>query len=177
MDMAAEVLPPWLEWASSMMMANLRPRCSLPISSRMKGNFCTVEMMIFLPDSMNSRSWPEPSVTAPTGGADLGELLDGVADLFIQNAPVGDHDDGIEDRLIVFLQTNQLVRQPGDGVGFSAAGRMLDQIALAAAMLFACLPAVCAPRPIGGSAGRSARGFLAPGFFIFGVRRSGRNFR
>jgi hypothetical protein len=25
------------------------PRCSLPISSRMNGNFCTVEMMIFLP--------------------------------------------------------------------------------------------------------------------------------
>ena len=59
--MAAVVLPPWLEWASSMMMAKCRPRCSLPISSRMNGNFCTVEMMIFLPLSMNCRRSPEPS--------------------------------------------------------------------------------------------------------------------
>ena len=59
--MAALVLPPWLEWASSMTMAKLRPRCSLPISSRMKGNFCTVEMMIFLPLSMKRRRSPERS--------------------------------------------------------------------------------------------------------------------
>ena len=42
-------------------MAKLRPRCSLPISSRIKGNFCTVEMMIFLPSSMNLRRSPERS--------------------------------------------------------------------------------------------------------------------
>ena len=40
-------------------MAKRRPRCSLPISSRMKGNFWTVEMMIFLPDSMNRSRSPE----------------------------------------------------------------------------------------------------------------------
>ncbi|KFB74551.1 MAG: hypothetical protein AW09_000124 [Candidatus Accumulibacter phosphatis] len=45
---AAEVLPPWLECASSMMMAKVLP-LSVAISSRMKGNFCTVETMIFLP--------------------------------------------------------------------------------------------------------------------------------
>ena len=38
-EMDAEVRPPWLEWASSMMMAKRCPRCSLPISLRMKGNF------------------------------------------------------------------------------------------------------------------------------------------
>ena len=59
--MAAEVRPPWLEWASSMMMAKRRPRCSVPISSRIKGNFCTVVMMIFLPPSMNVRRSPECS--------------------------------------------------------------------------------------------------------------------
>ena len=32
-----------------MMMANVRSRCSSPISSRMNGNFWTVVMMIFLP--------------------------------------------------------------------------------------------------------------------------------
>ena len=46
---AADVLPPWLECASSMTIAKRRPRCSLPISSRMNGNFWTVVMMIFLP--------------------------------------------------------------------------------------------------------------------------------
>ena len=53
--------PPWLECASSMMIAKRRSRCSLPISSRMKGNFWTVEMMIFLPASMNFRRSPERS--------------------------------------------------------------------------------------------------------------------
>ena len=66
---AVEVLPPWLECASSMMMAKRRPRCSFPISSRMNGNFCTVEMMIFLLLSINLRRSPEclawPTV-APT---------------------------------------------------------------------------------------------------------------
>ena len=67
--MDADARPPWLEWASSMMMAKRRVRCSLPISSRMKGNFWTVEMMIFLPASMNFRRSPECSArptVAPT---------------------------------------------------------------------------------------------------------------
>ena len=68
-EMDADVRPPWLEWASSMMMAKRRARCSLPISSRIKGNFWTVEMMIFLPASMNFRRSPDccarPTV-APT---------------------------------------------------------------------------------------------------------------
>ncbi len=56
--MAAEVLPPWLEWASSITMANVLPP-SFAISSRMKGNFCTVETMIFLPCSIYLRKSPE----------------------------------------------------------------------------------------------------------------------
>ena len=39
--------PPWLEWASSMMIAKVRSRWASPNSFRMKGNFWTVEMMIF----------------------------------------------------------------------------------------------------------------------------------
>ena len=61
--------------------------------------------------------------------ADLGVLLDGVADLLIEDAPVGDHDDGIEDRSAVLREPDQLVRQPGDGVALAAAGRVLDQVA------------------------------------------------
>ena len=33
------------------------------------------------------------------GRADLGELLDRVADLLVEDAPVGDDDDRVEDRL------------------------------------------------------------------------------
>ena len=44
-----------------MMIAKVRPRCSLPISSRMKGNFWIVEMMIFLPCVMNRRRSPDRS--------------------------------------------------------------------------------------------------------------------
>ncbi len=34
-------------------------------------------------------------------GTHLGELLDGIANLLVQNAPVRDDDDGVEDRLFV----------------------------------------------------------------------------
>ena len=69
----------------------------------MNGNFCTVEMMIFLPLSMNLRRSPECSAW-PDRRADLGELLDGVADLLVEDAPVGDDDDRVEDRLAVLLR-------------------------------------------------------------------------
>lgn len=60
-DTAAEVRPPWLECAASITIANLRPRCSAPISSRMNGNFCTVETITFLPSAMNRRRSSECS--------------------------------------------------------------------------------------------------------------------
>ena len=43
------------------MIAKRRSRCPSPISSRMNGNFCTVETMIFLPVSMKRRRSPERS--------------------------------------------------------------------------------------------------------------------
>ena len=61
--------------------------------------------------------------------ADLGVLLDGVADLLVEDAPISDHDDGIEDRGTLLREPDQLMRQPGDGVALAAAGRVLDQIA------------------------------------------------
>ena len=66
--MAADVFPPWLECASSITMAKVLP-ASVAISSSMKGNFCTVETMIFLPCSINLRKSPECSAwptVAPT---------------------------------------------------------------------------------------------------------------
>ena len=87
-----------------MMIAKRRPRCSLPISSRMNGNFWTVEMMIFLPASaMNLRRSPERS-GMPDRGADLRELLDRVLDLLVEDAAVGDHDDRVKDLCIVLLR-------------------------------------------------------------------------
>ena len=51
----------------------------------MKGNFCTVVMMIFLPSSMKL-----PQVAGVLGvadrRADLRELLDRVADLLVEDA-------------------------------------------------------------------------------------------
>ena len=82
------------------MMANLLPRCSLPISSRMNGNFCTVVMMIFLPSSMNLAQVAGVFRVADRR-AHLGELLDRVVDLLVEDAPVGDDDDRVEDRLVV----------------------------------------------------------------------------
>ena len=64
------------------------------------------------------------------GGPDLGELLDRVADLLVEDAPVGDHDDGVEHPRVVLPEPDQLVGEPGDGVGLPATGRMLDEIPL-----------------------------------------------
>ena len=68
------------------------------------------------------------------GRADLGVLLDRVADLPVEEEPVGDHDDGIEDRGAVLREPDQLVRQPGDRVALAAARGVLDQVAPAGAV-------------------------------------------
>ena len=62
------------------------------------------------------------------GVAHLHELLDGVAYLLVQIHTIRHHNDGIHHGLAVFLQPHQLVRQPGNGVGFAAARRMLDEV-------------------------------------------------
>ena len=100
----------------------------------MKGNFCTVVMMIFLPLSMNFAQ-VAGVLGVPDDGRYLGKLLDGVPDLLVENPPVGDHDDRIENVLASCSQTDELVRQPGNGIALAAAGGMLDQIALARASL------------------------------------------
>ena len=75
--------------------------------------------MIFLPVSMKRRRSPERSAL-PHGRADLGVPLDRVADLPVEEEPVGDDDDGVEDRGAVLRkpepEPDQLMREPGDGV-------------------------------------------------------------
>ena len=67
------------------------------------------------------------------GGPDLGVLPDGVVDLPVEDAPVGDHRDGIEDRRAFPCEADQLMRQPGNGVALAAACRVLNQVAPAGA--------------------------------------------
>ena len=111
-----------------MMMAKRRPRCSLPISSEDER-----ELLHRRDDDLLAALDEAAQVAGAVGvshrGADLGELPDGVVNLLVQNAPVGDHDDGIEDRRVVLPQVDQLARQPGDGVALAAARRVLDQVA------------------------------------------------
>ena len=66
--------------------------------------------------------------------ADLGVLLDGVADLLVEDAPIGNHDDRVEDLGAVSREPDQLMRQPGDGVALAAARRVMDQVEPARAL-------------------------------------------
>ena len=75
--------------------------------------------------------------------ADLHELFDRLLDLVVENPAVRHHDHGIENLLVVSLQADELVRQPGDGIGFAAAGGVLDEIPPARAVrrdVRQCLP-------------------------------------
>ena len=63
--------------------------------------------------------------------ANLGELLDRVADLLVEDLPIGDDDDRIENRSLVLGQADELVGQPGDGIGLTASRRVLDEIPFA----------------------------------------------
>ena len=60
--------------------------------------------------------------------ADLRKLLDRVLNLLIQHPPVSDDDYRVEEDRAVFLQPDQLMGQPGDGVRLAAAGRVLNQV-------------------------------------------------
>ena len=83
-----------------MTIAKFRPRCSSPISSRMNGNFWTVEMMIFLPSSMNLRRSPERSAW-PTVAPTWANCLIVSRICLSRIRAVGDDDDRVEDRRVV----------------------------------------------------------------------------
>ena len=68
------------------------------------------------------------------GLADLGKLLDGRLNLLVEDAPVGDDDDGIKNVRFIFTQTKKLMRQPCDRIRLPAPGRMLDEITVACPM-------------------------------------------
>ena len=137
-----------------------------PISSRMKGNFWTVVMMIFLPSSMNRRRSPECSAwptVAPTWANCL--IVSRICLSRIRRSVTT----MIESKTgsSSFAQADQLVGEPGDGVGLAAAGRVLDQVAPAGAVLRGVGEQLAGRRRAGGSAGRSGRAFFLPVFSSF----------
>ena len=152
---AVEVLPPWLECASSMMMAKRLPPLLVPdlVEDERELLYCRDDDLLAALDKF-------AEVTRvfgmADGGPDLSELLDRVADLLVEDAPVGDHNDGIERLRVVLPETNQLVGEPGDGVGLPAAGRMMNEISLPCAVLASIIQEPDPPRRADGSAARSA---------------------
>ena len=67
------------------------------------------------------------------------ELPDGLLELAVEHAPVGHHHHRVEDApVVVVMQHREPVGEPGDGEALAAAGRMLDQVALAGAVV-ACV--------------------------------------
>ena len=78
----------------------------------------------------------EPSQVARTLGvphrrAHLGVFPDRVSDLPVEDAAIGDDDDGVEDWSVVPFQPDQLMGQPCNRIAFAAARRVLDQVTLA----------------------------------------------
>ena len=113
-----------------------------------------VEMMIFLPCSMNRRRSPDRSA-CPTVAFTWAYRRIVSVDLTIQDDPVGYHDDRVEDRTVISDQPDQLMGQPGDGVAFAAPGGVLDQIAPTLLREQRRSPKACAPHPVGDTAARS----------------------
>ena len=124
------------------------------------------------------------TLRVPHGRADLGVPPDRVADLPVEEEPIGDHDDGIEDRGAVLRESepvlrepepepDQLVREPGDGVALAAARGVLDEVAPAGAVRGGVgeQPAhhveLVVARP--DLASRLAAGSLVPGLHHLGV--------
>ena len=64
------------------------------------------------------------------------ELVDRVLQLLVEHDPVGDDDDLVEDLFVVAaVQAGDSVGEPGCRVGLAGARRVLDEVALARAVL------------------------------------------
>ncbi len=61
----------------------------------------------------------------------MSEAPNRLFDLLVEHPAVGYDDNGIEGRLSVELQPDELVSEPRNRIAFAAAGGVLDEIALA----------------------------------------------
>ena len=90
--------------------------------------------MIVLPDSKRLLELAGGGVDVLHHAERLLELAHGGLELAVEHAPVGDDHDGVEDPPVRgVVERGELVGQPGDGEALAAAGRVLDQVALARA--------------------------------------------
>ena len=88
--------------------------------------------MICLPDSKASFKCFAALVDMNDQPRCLFKRANGLAQLAIEGHTVGDHDHGIENAFIIgTVQRSQAVGQPADGIRFTAAGTVLDQVILA----------------------------------------------
>ena len=91
-------------------------------------------MMIFLP-SLEEAAEVTGAFGVAERGADLGELLDGVANLLVEDAAVGHNDNRIEHGGAAAFEPDELVGEPGDGVALAATGGVLDEVSLSRSLL------------------------------------------
>ena len=89
------------------------------------------------PGAVDQRGGELPAV--PVDGFDhaLGvlDLVDGVLELPVQHAAIGDDHDAVEDlAVLAVVEAREPVRQPGDAVGLAAPRGVLDQVAPAGAL-------------------------------------------
>src|SRR5260221_4392042 len=62
--------------------------------------------------------------------AHLGELFDCRLNLLVEKPPIGDNNDRVKHVFFFLAQSDELMREPCDRVGFAAPCRMLNQITL-----------------------------------------------
>ena len=65
------------------------------------------------------------------------DLIDGVLQLLVEIAAVGDDDDRVEDGTVLsVVDAGELMGEVGDGVGFAGASAVLDEVVAASAFVF-----------------------------------------
>lgn len=99
------------------------------------------------------------------GIGELHKLFDRIADLFIEIDAVGYDDNGVEKRFAVMLEADQLMRKPGNGIGFSAASAVLNEIAFPDAVGFDVGEQSANDSPLV-IAGKDLIGFFLPGVLV-----------
>ena len=78
-----------------------------------------------------------PGMLRPNNGITyLHKLFNGITNLLVENAAVGNHDNGVNHGTSIFLKADQLMGKPSDGIGLAASGTVLDQILLTHTVAF-----------------------------------------
>ena len=78
-----------------------------------------------------------PGMLRPNNGITyLHKLFNGIPNLLVENAAVGNHDNRVNHGTSIFLKADQLMGKPSDGIGLAASGTVLDQILLTHTVAF-----------------------------------------